>query len=428
MKKKTKILILGIGQSNFLNQLYSEILNETDEFEFYINGYFDISKGEVENSELPYTKFINLDENYPSKLKQIKHLHQLMKKRFFWKILFLEFGVNLNFNKLKKKLQEHIIAKYLAEEIIGKMDIQGIHYHFCTPQNLIFANYLKKDIDSIASFWGSDLMRITGVENVFYVSSALQNCTAITLQTPEMAEMFYCKYGRDFYKKIYILRFNLNLDIFKQIDILKSNKAELKLFRDAHLLNSKEYIVAIGHNAFQENNHLKIIESLNNLPLNLKCEITLVLHLSYGGNKKYIELLKSISRKEDTLDIRIITSYFGPKEMAMLRISTNLMIQMPISDALSGAMTEVLYAGNNVIAGSWLPYGLLRRKGIHFFESESFLELPQLVEQVYKRIDNFKEKNKNNPIIVRDLLFPEITTPKWIQLFQSIFVKKENFN
>lgn len=428
MTKKIKILILGIGQSNFLNQLYSEILNDTDEFEFYINGYFDISKGEVENSELPYAKFINLKENCPSKLKQVKHLQQLIKKRFFWKILFQELSLNLNLNKLKRKLQEHIFAKYLAEEIIGKMDIHGVHYHFCTPENLIFANYLKKDINSIASFWGSDLMRITGVENVFYVRSALEKCSAITVQTPEMAEMVYCKYGRDFYDKMHILRFNLNLDIFKQIDILKSNKTALKRFRDVHLSNSKEYIIAIGHNAFQENNHLKIIESLNSLPLNIKCGITLVLHLSYGGNKKYIELLNSISRKVDTLDIRIITSYFGPKEMGMLRISTNLMIQMPISDALSGAMTEVIYAGNNVIVGSWLPYGLLRRKGIHFFESESFLELPQLVEQIYMRKDNFKEKIKDNPIIVRDFLFPEITTPTWIQLFQSIFVKKENLN
>lgn len=425
MMKKIKILILGIGQSNFLNQLYTGILENSDQFEFYINGYFDLSKGEAEDTKLPYVKFLNLREHYPSKFKQLIFLLSLIKNQFFWAIVFFELSQKFSLSNLKVKLQEHIIAKYYAEEVIENLGIQAVHYHFCTPQNLIFANYINKDIPSIASFWGSDLMRITGVENVFYVRKALLNCSAVSVQTPEMAEMFYCKYGRDFYKKMHILRFNLNPDIFKQIDVFKNNEPEIIKFREKYLFNSNEFIIGIGHNAFEANNHIKIIEAIGNLPQKIKSEITLVMHLSYGGNNKYIELLKNISKKEDILDIRIITSFFGPKEMALLRISTNLMIQMPISDALSGAMTEVLYAGNNVIVGSWLPYGFLRRKGIHFFESESFLELPKLVEQVFMRKDNFAEKNKDNPNVVRDFLFPEITTPKWIQLFQSIFVKRK---
>ena len=37
MSSKIKILILGIGQSNFLNQLYGEILKRSNDFNFNID-------------------------------------------------------------------------------------------------------------------------------------------------------------------------------------------------------------------------------------------------------------------------------------------------------------------------------------------------------------------------------------------------------
>lgn len=427
MSKKTKILILGIGQSNFLNQLYTGILNNSNEFEFYINGYFDISQGKIEPSNLPYIKFLNIEENYPSKKKQLKSFLSLIKKRFFWQIAFFELSQNLNLTSLKKKLQEHIIAKYIATEIIDNLDIQAVHYHFCTPENLIFANYINKRIPSIASFWGSDLMRMTGEENVFYMRKALSNCSAITIQTSEMAEMFYCKYGREFYDKIHFLRFNLSLDIFKKIDALKNNEIALDEFKNRYIPKSNKYIVAIGHNAFQENNHINIIAALKNLGKELRNKITFIMHLSYGGNKKYIKLLKNISAEENNLDLRILTAYFAPEEMALLRISTDVMIQMPVSDALSAAMTEVLYAGNTVVTGSWLPYGILRRNGIKYYEVDSFKELPNTLSNLIDKRTSVISKN-NNTLQIKNLLFPNVTTPKWIELFQSIFVNKENSN
>lgn len=424
MNKKLKILILGIGQSNFLNQLYSEILNRSDTFEFSINGYFDLSKGVVKNKDLPYVEFLNLENYYPSKLKQLKYGFYFFNKRFFWRIAFFELSQKLSLSNLKKKLQVHIIAKYLAEEVINNLNIQAVHYHFGIPENLILGNYIKEEIPSIVSFWGSDLMRVTGEENVFYVRRALQNCSAITLQTPEMAEMFYCKYGREFSQKMHILRFNLNADIFKQIDAFKNHETEIKKNKERLLPNSKSFIIAIGHNAFPENNHFKIIAAIKSLPPEVRSNVSLVMHLSYGGNQNYIESLKDLVEKEESLDIRVITEFLAPRDMALFRVLTNLMIQMPASDALSSAMTEVLYAGNTVVAGGWLPYGLLRRKGVHFLESESFRELPQLINDAYFEYEYYLDKNRNNSLIIRNFLFPDKTSPKWIDLFQSVFVEK----
>lgn len=58
------------------------------------------------------------------------------------------------------------------------------------------------------------------------------------------------------------------------------------------------------------------------------------------------------------------------------------MIHVRIRDALSGMMTEVLYTGNTLIAGGWLPFVILRRNQIYFEEFEKFENLPSKLVQI----------------------------------------------
>ncbi len=54
-----KILILGIGQSNFLNQLYSSIYDIDDSFLFSIDGYREVSKESNNLTNLPYKNYFS---------------------------------------------------------------------------------------------------------------------------------------------------------------------------------------------------------------------------------------------------------------------------------------------------------------------------------------------------------------------------------
>ena len=411
MIKKNKILVLGIGQSNFLNQLYENLVIANSSFVIDIDGYRDISKGK--NVSFQYNNYFDFKNVRIRKIALLRSAFQLLLRDIFWKIVFFEMTQGLTFKKFIDLIKDYSRIKYVAENLINSKSYQVFHFHFCTPENLKYLYFLSKNAKSICSFWGSDLLRMTGVANVFYVELALQKASVITVQTRELAEILFCKYGRCFTKKTQCLPFTISTKIYDSIDQYKSEYKIVEGFKVKYNIPIDKKVIAISHNAFKENNHIEVLEELRKLPDFIKKEIIIVLPLSYGGNDKYIEELKSITIED--IKIVLILDYLDSEETALLRLSTDIMIQMPISDALSGTMTEVLYAGNKVIAGSWLPYGLLRRNGIVFFEINSFSDLVPAIIGVLS-----STQTNNNDLIIKSLLFPNTTTPLWNNLFKNL--------
>ncbi len=419
MSNTIKILILGIGQSNFLNQLYGEINKKDNDLKFFIDNYFDLSNGKVKNIHLPYEEFYDFKSELIPKWKLKRTLLSFSKTRFFWQIIFFEISQKKSYKDIKSLIYDFARAKYRVENFINPLEIDIIHFHFCVPNNLKEIYFLNSKIKTVCTFWGSDLMRSTGVSNVFYVKKALESANAITVQTPELAEILYCKYGRKFNSKLTTLRFTLGIKIFDEIDAYRENISLINDFKKKHSIPLDKVVVALGHNAFPENNHLLMIEQIKTIPKEIAGKFIFLLHLGYGGNKRHINLLQEIAEKENDLQFIIINEFFNEKETALLRLSTDLLIQMPISDALSAAMTEVIYAGNTAITGAWLPYGILRRNGIIFLEIESFTELPNTILKFLSNRQKGKKEN-NNAKLINTLLFPATTTPVWIQLFKDL--------
>lgn len=420
MRNKIKILILGIGQSNFLNQLYGEISKKNDNFKFFINNYFDLSNGKVESSELLYEKFYDFKSEVIPKWELRKKLYAFSKTRFFWQIVFFEISQKKKFKEIKRILFDFARAKYRVEKFVDSLDLDIIHFHFCVPDNLKEIYFLNSNVKTICTFWGSDLMRFTGVANVFYVKKALERATVITVQTPELSEILYCKYGRKFSVKLNNLLFTLKKEIFEEIDSNRDKISNLNEFKIRYSIPLDKLVIALGHNAFSENNHLLMIKEIQKLPKEVSNKFVFLLHLGYGGNGEYVQSLQEFVKKENELQFVIITDFFNTTETALLRLCTDLLIQMPISDALSAAMTEVLYAGNTALTGAWLPYGILRRNGIKFLEIEEFTEIPKFLKQFSLDHERLKNNNNDNPESIKNLLFPEITTPKWTRLFENL--------
>lgn len=418
MANKFKILVLGIGQSNFLNQLYENVIQNNSLISVDIDGYFDISRGKSENKKFLY------DNHYDFKNEKIRRtqiffeLMQLLAKKLMWNVLFFELSQNSNLKEIRRVLLSFARAQYLSKKYIASGTFNLLHFHFCTPENLIYLHFIPEKIKTICSFWGSDLMRITGASNVFYMQMALKKATAITIQTRELAEILYCKYGREFSEKIEILPFTINTELYESLDDLKKGISSVRIFKEKHQIPLDKIIIAISHNAFQENNHLKIIDEISNIDADLKNKIVLILPLGYGVTNAYKEKLSNKVKEVVDIEIICLWDYFNPQDTALLRYSTDIMIQMPLSDALSGAMTEVLYAGNKVIAGSWLPYGVLRRNGVEFIEVEDFKKLSKVIENCIVNFDF--QKNTINSEKIKSFLFPDTTTPQWNNLFKKV--------
>lgn len=415
MKTTKKILVLGISQSNFLTQLYGGLKAEYDGYEVSIDGFTDLSKGQVASDTSVF------DHQYAfSQTKQNTFLAflGLLQTKFFWKLLLFELSVGTSPSYIFSLMQKYAKARSIVRKTILPLNHNLYHFHFCDPENLKYLQFFPKGKKVICSFWGSDLMRINGVRNVFYVTNALRKATTITIQSPELAEMLYCKYGRDLQEKVSIVQFTINTETYSCISTYLADNAAQKAFKSQYNIPEGKYIIAISHNAFAENNHLRILNELATLPESYRNKIAVIMPLGYGGNPDYIEKLKQVA-VNSPLEVVCLTHYFGSKEVAFLRLITDIMIQMPVSDALSGAMTEVLYAQNHVLAGAWLPYGLLRRKGVAYEELETFSEINNSVISFLDNENNYRMRNATNPECIRKAIFPEVTTTRWNAIFEK---------
>ncbi|HLA56864.1 MAG TPA: glycosyltransferase [Flavobacterium sp.] len=419
MKKTKKILVLGISQSNFLNQLYGDLIRKDDSLSVHIDGFFDISKSGANENSI-YRQHLNFKTTKVSGLQLYKSLFAFMRTAFFWQIFYFERSQGKTFREAKSILFSYAWSKFIVENVITKSNYDIFHFHYCNPENLKFAHFLPKESKIICSFWGSDLMRETGTSNVFYVRKALAKANLITIQSQELAEMLYCKYGREFTAKTKIVQFTIHTGIYEKMDVYKSELSKVSEFKKEKNIPADKTIIAISHNAYAANNHIPVIESLLKLSSEEKNKIAVVLPLGYGRHDDYLKKLEDFVSAISDFPIIPLHNYLNPEETALLRIATDLMIQMPISDALSGAMTEVLYAGNHVIAGSWLPYGILRRNGLAFGEAETFDIAAQLVSDYLSAPEKYKTANETNDQKIRSFLFPQTTTANWLAIFNAV--------
>lgn len=420
MSRIKRILALGLSQSNFLSQLYGDLCSKYKEsFAVSINNYYDLSKGQVKIEKNIFSNYYNFEKQKISRKKSIFTFLKLGLKREFWEIFYFEKSQGLTLKEVYFFLKSYAHNKAITEKYILPLNFDVYHFHFCTPDYLKYIHFIPNQNKIICSFWGSDLLRSSGLRNLFYVTKALEKANLITVQTPELAQIIFAKYGRKFQDKTKIVQFTQNTEIYQNIDDLKKDESKLYAFKKKYNIPQTKLVIGVGHNGFKENMHIKILKELQKIPSQVLSEIIVVLHFSYGEKKIYTEMVKDFINKSP-MDIIIIYDFLGPEEMASLRISTEIMIHMPISDALSGAMTEVMYAGNQVFAGAWLPYGILRRKGICFEEVGTYEDIPsRIIDYIENKNEIIKRNSSNREAIINNF-FPDKTTSDWNNIFQSL--------
>ncbi len=352
-----KVLMIGNINSQFLSGFSRAITQFDSELTIDVFSSEPIKREENENQWPWYSKVYSFAPLSPL----VAHIPKLRG------VIFMR--------KLKNAIEN------LNRDII-KYDVilmQGFWEINC----LILSKILRKNIFTIGAVWGSDFYKRKN-SSLFF--DTLDRCDLVIVSTPQVG-CDIAKEKASSRNKIRNCLFGLEplQKLFKLQGISKAESRKmLGLLPD-------DFIIVCGYSGSENNQHLKVIASLTELKNSLPKQTKIIIPVTYGGTEKYKEAIKA-ALIDSGLQYVLYERFLSDEQIAYLRKAADIMIHVPISDAFSGSFQEHLFAQNIVIAGSWLPYQILRDNGIRYESIEKVSELKEKLSLVLNNLPELENK------------------------------------
>ncbi|MGN6342759.1 MAG: hypothetical protein ACTHML_17425 [Ginsengibacter sp.] len=247
----------------------------------------------------------------------------------------------------------------------------------------IFSKLNKKNIFTIGAIWGSDFYKRVNNSPLF---ETMDECNLMVISTNQMV--------KDILKVKTINKDKIRNCLFgsaslqKLVELQNVTSKQSKKFLG---FEENDFIIACGYNGSPNNQHLKILSVLNDIKTELPKQTKIILQITYGGSDEYKNKIKK-AFAICGLDYVVYEKFLSDEEVAHLRKATDLMVQIPVTDAFSSSLREHLFAQNIVIAGSWLPYQSLKNSGIYFESIDDTSNLSSKLTFILRNASNVKEK------------------------------------
>ena len=300
---------------------------------------------------------------------------------------------------------------------IPEYDVLHVHYADSSwaMKIRIFAGKYRKLLMSI---WGSDFYRTNTIDRQLQ-QSLFSLADLISFGNPNTMEDYKKVFSRIASKKLRLAYFGSpNIYEVRRIEDLDRSLVCKKLGIPFDVV-----VVTIGYNNSPHQQHEKIIKSLELVKDRLPNNILLALPMTYGGNSVYRDNIVKLMNNSDFNHL-VFPNFMQDEEVAMLRVASEIMIQVQTTDSLSSSMRESLYAGNVVITGDWLPYGILDEKGVFMLKVSSVEEVGEKLVYAVNNLDSLKEKCKKNPEIIWELSSWEKNIQSWIDIYEELLQKE----
>lgn len=338
-----------------------------------------------------------------------------------WRFFVLD-GVLLHYNTgnqyplIHPKNQRDVVSVFRASLQVRKFlkSVDVIHYHFITfiLYPVVFAFRKMEACKKCASIWGSDyykLSRLVRTLNYFLY----YNFDAISFANSDTLNSFAMRYPK-LSRKLHAIAFGLNpLDDIDAL-LIEENRIQSK---EKLGLSNFDKVVCIGTNASSNQNHLDILEGLNLLEPLTKKSVFFVIPLAYPkGATEYISQIHEATERIGLENFSLETAYVSGKDLARQRVVPDILIQLQNTDQFSGVMQEVMYAGGEVITGSWLPYDVLKENNMYYRTVSDIQQIAHELESSLKRGITEEEKNKNKRGIQKLSSWDNLIT-KWEDLY-----------
>ena len=287
---------------------------------------------------------------------------------------------------LLKKLSR-LLLPYFLIKLISKysyIDYNSFYPIFYKPIQYCVSHHIRYDITLLCS----DFMRASK-EKISNMEYGIENAHVIKVMSPSLAKELDNVYNSKYSSKIRVVDFG-NIE-FEFIEKIKNHEiVEPHLFEN----EGKKIIITCGYNGIVQQNHILMIDALSCLNDDQKRSIHVVIPLTYGCKQDYIDKLGA-KIKSSGVSYTILTNYLNQAEIAALRLSTDIMLNMQETDAFAGSIQGHLFAGNILISGDWLEYEELETAKV-FYVKTSRGNLKEIVSYTLEHYDEYKQLCENN--------------------------------
>lgn len=330
------------------------------------------------------------------------------------KSIFSDYYLNnrVNVYQLQNRKNNGITGIISNFKVLSKgYDLIIVHYvgEHTAKWGLIGKHFTKK---LLLSFWGSDILRENKANKT--VRKAIKASYGVVISTSEINEKFHVLYGDEFDSKIRRAYYGSNvIELIDGITDLDDIKKKLGI-------DTNKIVISIGYNKMIQQQHLKVLDEIISLPVEIRNKIHLVLRLTYGnGDEDYVASIKNTVSKTGCSST-VFESFLTDKEVAEITAVTDIFIHAQTTDARSASMCEHLYAKCLVVNPSWIEYSDLK-DSVFYLRFNSFDELSTIITDnlVNKNNSLYKDKLSANTDAIYSLCSWDCFVPGWRKIYSE---------
>ena len=313
----------------------------------------------------------------------------------------------------KKRYIGYIVRLlFFTRLLINKsQEYDYIDISFFTPIYYKFLDYLIRiNKPYKLTIWGSDFYRASKDElqrKRYY----LEKANKIQVET-DIVKQDFVRCFPSVRNKIYVC--NYGIELFDNIDKLRE--------RSTNLLGINTYnkiVVTCGYNGSKGQQHLEIIKAISLLASEVRDKLFLLFPMTYGiSDRNYINEIKT-QLDELNISYNIFINKLNEDELAELRLRSNIVINVQITDAFSSSLIEHIYAGSILISGNWLPYSILTDAGIRYIPTSLEL-LNEMILLTLTNLEYEQERCSDNIKNAYNLSSWSNVSSKLSNIFQDI--------
>ena len=300
------------------------------------------------------------------------------------------------------------VSKHIASQIC-RDDI--LHVHYVNPKILKYISFpWLKCKKRILTYWGSDVLRASK-KQIYATYPFIYTADEITVIDRNMYKKLKTFVIKPKRKCISCLDFGV--PTFNDIDKLEKQMSigECKCHFE---LPIDKIVVAVGYNSRREQQHIEMMREVVKLPKEILSNMLFLFHFSYGDKDiSYIRQLEMFLSKNN-IQYKIISQFLERKEIAILRMSTDIFLYGQTTDGFSASVMECLYAGSVLIKPEWLDYS--EYDELVYYEYAKFNEIPKLLTELTKEGVVRMQCNKRQ---LREKNSWDNLAPKWEALYKQ---------